>query len=365
MAVQLFFARYFPKTLEPKHSIGAKWGRLLDELPLAKVVKGKRTAIKMHLGGGTGFSTVHPYFVRKLVEKVKAAGASEVFVTDVPGDVRGAVERGYTAVTIGCPLVSGTGTADKYFYTKPIKPPFKTLKEVDVSGEIVDAEALIDFSHVKGHGDCGFGGASKNLSMGCVSGRTRGVLHRLEGGLTWESQKCTHCGKCIENCPNKAMSFNAEKQLNVFYHHCKFCQHCVLICPKKAITMSGGRYVDFQQGMALATAKILSGFKPEHTYFINFLMDVTIFCDCWGMTRPALVPDIGILAGPDIVAIEQASLDLIRTEDLIPGALPKGLELGPKGHLFERIHRKDPYVVVEHLAALKQGSRQYKLKEVE
>jgi uncharacterized Fe-S center protein len=365
MPSDLFFARFIPKNMEPGNSIGAKWLRLLDQLPLAEVVAKKRTAIKMHLGGGMGFSTVHPLFVRKLVEKVRAAGASDVFVTDVPGDVRVAMERGYTAETIGCQIIPITGTADRYCYKQAIKPAFKTLKEVELAGEIVDAEALIDLSHVKGHGACGFGGASKNLAMGCVTGRTRGAIHALEGGLKWDKKKCTRCGKCVENCPNQAMKFNEQKELNVFYHHCKFCQHCVLICPKHAIEMIGGAYRDFQKGLALVTKQVLATFEPKHTYFINFLMDVTIYCDCWGMTTPALVPDIGILAGPDIVAIEQASLDLIRTEDFIPSALPPGWKLQPGDHLLERVHGKDPFVLVECLAQLKQGSRAYRLKEID
>ncbi|MCY3023222.1 MAG: DUF362 domain-containing protein [Planctomycetota bacterium] len=337
---------------------------MLDKLPLKSIVEKKRTAIKLHLGGGTGFTTVHPFFVRKLVEKVKAAGARGVFVTDTPWAVFSAHERGYSSETIGCPLVAATGSADKYFYTKPIKPPFKALKEVELAGEIVDAEALLDVSHVKGHGACGFGGASKNLSMGCVSGRTRGVIHSLEGGLDWNRRKCTHCGKCVRNCPNKAMSFNQKRELNIFFHNCKLCQHCSLICPHKAIRILGGAYRDFQHGMALATAKVLEGFEKKHRLFINFLTNITVYCDCWGMSGPAIVPDIGILAGQDICAIEQASLDMIRTEDLIPGTLPKGWKLRGHGHLFARIHSKDPLVVLEFLEKLKQGSRKYKVTEV-
>jgi uncharacterized Fe-S center protein len=364
MPAKLLFARYAPKNMEPKNSIGAKWGRLLDRLDLKGIVGGKRTAIKLHLGGGTGFTTVHPFFVRVLVDKVKAAGVREVFLTDSPGAVRTAAMRGYSADTVGCQLVPTSGTADQYYYRKAIKPAFKSLKKVDLVGEIVDAEALIDLSHVKGHGACGFGGASKNLSMGCVTQKTRGAIHALEGGMDWKKKKCTHCGKCVENCPNGAMKFNAEGNLEVFYHHCKFCQHCVLICPNKALKMVGGAYKDFQRGMALTTTQVLKTFDPRHVLYLNLLMNITVYCDCWGMSTPAVVPDIGILAGQDIVAIEQASLDLIRVKDLIPNSLPKGWKLRGKGHLFDRIHGKDPYAVVKYLEQFKQGTRKYKIKEV-
>jgi uncharacterized Fe-S center protein len=361
---ELLFAKYAGRNLEPVNSIGAKWLRMLDALDLAAAVKGKRTCIKMHLGGGTGFTTIHPFFTRKLVEKVKAAGAKAVFVADSPGAVRTAVERGYTAETVGCPLVPLSGQFDRYFEKRPVAPPFGEFGEVEIGGEILAAEALVDFAHVKGHGACGYGGASKNLSMGCVTQATRRALHKLEGGLEWDAKACNRCRKCEQNCPNEAISFEDDR-LEVFYHNCKYCQHCVLICPQKALKSLGGKYRDFQRGMALATKTVLDGFPAENRVFVNLLMNVTIFCDCWGMSTAALVPDIGILAGRDIVAIEQASLDLIRTEDLIAGALPPAWRLGKHGHLFERVHGKDPHAVVEYLEELGMGTRQYKLREVE
>ena len=359
----LLFAQYAARNLEPANSIGAKWTRMLDALDLAPAVSGKRTCIKMHLGGGSGFTTIHPFFTRKLVERVKAAGAKSVFITDSPGAVLHAVERGYTAETVGCPLVPLSGQSDAFFQPRPIQPAFGAFREVDIGGEILAAEALIDFSHVKGHGACGFGGASKNLSMGCVTQRSRRALHALEGGLEWDGKRCTRCKKCEQNCPNEAISFSDDR-LEVFYHNCKYCQHCVLICPEKALTMLGGKYRDFQRGMALTTKAVLDNFPPAHRLYINMLMNVTIFCDCWGMSTASLVPDIGILAGRDIVAIEQASLDLVKTENLIAGALPPGWELGRQGHLFERVHGKDPHAVVEFLAELGLGQRAYALQEI-
>jgi uncharacterized Fe-S center protein len=361
---ELLFARYAPKNLEPENSIGAKWLRMLDAMPLKKVVKGKRTCIKMHLGGGTGFTTIHPFFVRKLVEKIKGCGARSVFITDSPDAVASAVERGYTPETTGCPILSLSGQNDAYSHMRAVSPAFGEFRQVQIGGEIIDAQALIDFSHVKGHGACGFGAASKNLSMGCVTQHCRGQLHGLEGGLEWDNERCVRCDVCVKNCPNGAISFK-KNQFKVFYHNCKLCQHCVLVCPAKALKMIGGRYRDFQRGMALTTRTVLDNFPPQNRYFINMLMNITIFCDCWGMTSPVLVPDIGILAGPEIVSIEQATLDMVRTENLIPGALPPGMKLGKKGHLFERIHGKDPHAVVEFLAELGLGGRKYRLKEIE
>jgi uncharacterized protein len=363
MDAELLFAGYKPATLEPKHSIGAKWLRLLDRLDLPRAVRGNRTAIKVHLGGGSGFTTIHPWFMRSLVARVKEAGAREVFVTDTHSGVAGAIDRGYTAEVLGCPIVPMSGPADTDVVKLPVEPAFRALSSISLGAEILKAEALIDFSHLKAHGSCGFGGAAKNLSMGCVDEKTRGVLHSLEGGLEWDAEACTLCSTCAENCPNKAISFPADV-FKVMYHNCKLCQHCVLICPQKAISLQGGAFADFQKGLALAASRVLERFPRENQLFITTLMNITVFCDCWGMTTPALVPDIGILAGRDIVAMEQAALDLVRTENLIPGSLPAGWELRPGEHLFERVHGKNPFVIIEQLQGMGWGERSYSLSEV-
>lgn len=363
---ELLFASFKPKKLDPALSIGNKFSRLLDTLDLAKTVKGKKVAVKMHVGGGGGFSTIHPFFVRKLICAIRAAGASEVFVTDLRRDTVNAIERGYTEEVITCPIVPVCGEDEKHFKTFVLDEPLKTMDKIELSGAILDADILIDFSHVKAHGVCGFGGASKNLSMGAVTDWQRGAIHALEGGLLWNQHACIHCDKCIKNCPNDAMSFKDGK-LDIFYHNCKFCQHCALICPTHAITMTPGGYSDFQKGMAMTTAKLLENFSDERAIFINMIMDTTIFCDCWGMTTPRLIPDVGILAGRDIVAIEQATLDLVGEQKLIEGSLPDGWDYleDESKHIFERIHHKDPYAVVEFLAELKCGSRKYTLREIE
>ncbi len=365
MSTELLFARFAPETLEPSKSIGRKFERMLEELDLARSVKGLRVGIKMHLGGGGGFSTIHPYFVRKLVAALKKAGATGVFVTDLYRDTTGAIDRGYTEEVFDCPIIPVCGADDSEFVSFPVDPPLKTMKEIQLSKPLLDADVLLDFSHVKAHGVCGFGGASKNLSMGAVTDFQRQQLHALEGGLEWDEDRCTHCEKCVEHCPNNAMKFEDGK-LDVFYHNCKFCQHCVLICPVGALTMTEGGYLDFQRGMAMTSAKLLENFAPDRRIFINMIMDVTIFCDCWGMTTPRLISDIGILAGRDIVAIEQATLELVNQESIIPGSLPKNWPLDPdkSKHLFERIHYKDPYAVVRYLEELGCGDPRYTLKEV-
>ena len=346
---------------DQSETLPAKFRRLLEGSGLADKIKGKSVAIKMHVGAGLSFSTIPPVFVRILVDYVKRSGA-RCFVTDHGIHGRHPEERGYTASNLGCEVLEGTGFLGKYFYTREVD--FKKLRHIDVSGLVNDAEFLINFSHVKGHGACAFGGAVKNIAMGCVTDRTRGEIHSLEGGIEWDKDKCTHCEQCLQSCNHHANKFeNGDYQM--FYHHCTFCQHCVKVCPAEALVVTDQNNEDFNEGMAICTKEVLDTFDRGNYYHINVLTAITALCDCWGLTTPALVPDIGIMAGEDLVALEKASIDAIKFENLIEEGVPKGHRMGSFGHLFQRLHGKDPYAQLEKLVKYGLGSVDYEIEPAE
>jgi uncharacterized protein len=357
----LFFAEAAVENLEAEKTLPAKFKRILKKCNLSEKVNGKTAAIKMHLGDNIGFTTIHPVFVRILVEALTEAGAKSIKVID--GKAQNGIARGYTREVLGCPVVSCFGESGKYIY--PEKIGFKDLDVALLSGEALDSDVFIDLSHVKGHGTCGFGGALKNIAMGLVPPETRSKLHQLEGGITIDTSKCVFCLKCAEACPNSAIHPDKEKKvIEIFHHHCTYCQHCVMICPQGAVTMEDRQFRDFSRGMAQVTAAALKKFEPENLLFINFLTNITIYCDCWGFSSPSIVPDIGILAGEDIAAIDTASLDMIKAENLLPGGLPKNRKLGEGRHLFEQIHGKDPYVMLEFLKEYYPCTSEYELNLV-
>ncbi len=351
-----------PKEMRPEATLPALLDRMMGKWDLKRRFDGKTVAIKMHLGGGLGFSTIHPLLVSRIVKAVKEAGGSP-FITDAPGAVFEARHRGYTAETLGCPLQPVAGNNNKYIYSKEVN--FRSLKTVELAGNIVDADAMIVLSHGKGHGHSGFGGAIKNLAMGCVDDDTRGKIHRLVSAtFEWDASKCTGCLLCKDNCPNSAISYKDGK-IDIFDHACKYCMHCQLACPQKAITIDPSGYVYFQKGMALTTREVLRTFEPGRVLFVTALLQITPFCDCWGFTTPSIVPDIGILASDDIVAAETASCDLVKAEDFIEGSLPSPLKRSGDGHLFQQIHGKDPYLQIEECIKLGMGQKQYELVNVD
>jgi len=361
MPAKVTFASARPKELRAQATLPALLDKMLGQWNFKKRFRGKSVAIKMHLGGEMGFSTIHPFLVGRVVKAVKDAGGRP-FITDSPGAVLSAYQRGYTAETLGCPLAPVAGPSDKYVY--PAKTNFRTLKTANLAGSIIDADGLIVLSHGKGHGNSGFAGAIKNIAMGCVDGPTRSGIHRLmNAAFQWDAAKCTGCKLCIANCPNNAIS-RQDGKISIFDHACKYCMHCQLACPKHAITIDQRGYGFFQRGMALTTKAVLDRFDPGRTFFITALLQITPFCDCWGFTTPSIVPDVGIVAGEDIVAVETASVDLIKAEDFIEGSLPVPLKRSGQGHLLQQIHGKDPYIQVDECQAVGLGKRAYRLVEV-
>lgn len=358
----VYFAGIKVKSLEQQMTLPAKFQRMLDRMNLAQTVKGRRVCIKMHLGGGLGYTTIHPLFVRLLVDKIRAAGAKRVVVAD--NKTNGCEKRGYTRESLGCAIIdlfrkNGLGV-------RAVPIGFRTFKTALISKEILDSEAMIVFSHVKGHGAAGFGGAGKNIAMGCVPSVTRQSLHRLEGGIAWNRKRCLYCRKCLEACPNKANRFVRGGAYRIFFHHCTFCQHCIMACPVKALRLTNERFYDFQKGMALVNRHVIEHVGAERMLYLNALLNITMICDCWGLSMASLVPDIGILASRDIVAIERASLDLInnKSRNINPDGLPEGRKLRPGKHLFQKIHGKDPYVMSAVMADMGLGEKKYRLEEI-
>ena len=365
---KVFFGPAQVRELKWQSTLPGKLDTILEKLGIAPQLKDRRVCVKMHLGGNVGYTTVHPLFVRKLVAFVKAAGGRP-FVTDNNRSALSAHERGYTQEVIGCPILPAAGAGDTYYHTYPIS--YKNLSELRIAGEIWHADYLVCLSHAKGHGNSGYGGAIKNIALGAMTSHSRNALHMVQHAEKyWDAEKCTHygdgCNLCAEACKVNAMHFADDKTLHVGYHECNFCCECNELCPKGALSVRDVIAEDFQQVMALATEGVLGSFPDGSSVFINFATNVTPLCDCLGFTTPNLVPDIGIFGSKDIVAVEKATLDSIDHKNLLPGSVPRGLVMRDvDGHLFKKIHGKDPYIQVYACERRGLGSSKYRVEEVE
>ena len=361
---KVYFASIKMKDISADASLPAKYSRMLEGFPLKEMFDGKRTAIKMHVGGNVGFSTVHPLFVRILVRKLRDAGARP-FITDGSFSREAITARGYTQEVIGAQFIPAAGVQDRYFY--PAEVDYRGLKKLELCGNIVDADALVDLSHFKGHGHSVYGAAVKNLGMGAVTTRTRGAIHQLvTEELKWDADACVECRQCVEGCPTGAAQFDDKGKFTIDFHSCIFCHHCVISCPEHAISFDDQNIYYFHCGLALATREVLKRFDPANVLFINVLLNIASFCDCWGFTTPSIVPDIGIMASRAIMPIERASLDMVRAEDFIEGSLPGHVQRREvEGHLLQQIWGKDPHDQIRAGLEMGLGPADYELEEVD
>lgn len=357
--------------LEAKETLPAKLDLIIEKLQLRERVKDELVAIKVHLGNNVSYSTIHPVFIRKVVQAVKDGGGKP-FITDVDWDVYQHETRGYTAESLGCPIYPAAGNQEKYFYSH--HHPYKNIQDWKVAGMIEDATFLVDFAHVKGHPSCGFGAAIKNLALGCMVGETRSAMHdTCQYDPYWFPEKCPDeetRQKVKDACPFGCLVDDKSNPNGIHMHYepCNACGRCLQVAPEGSLKINPNNFYAFQEACAISTSISLGTFKPGNSTFINLATQMTPVCDCFGFTSMQILPDAGIFGSDDIVAIETATLDMIAKSRLIEENIPTSMEVWCReGHPFAQLHGpyKDPYRVVNYLAALGMGSPEYELEDVQ
>jgi uncharacterized Fe-S center protein len=288
---------------------------------VANVVSaGDSVAVKVHMGEYGGSAYLRPPIVRRVCDLIKEAGGKP-FVTDTTTlypvgrftasqYLATAAFNGFTEESLGAPVVIADGKLgyDGEWVDIPKRVSNCSLDKIKIAREIFDADSMIVLSHLKGHELSGFGGSIKNVAMGCVTKESKAAQHRVNRGVI-DLSKCTGCGQCVETCPFKVLSLLEEKVVRD-EEKCLNCNNCLYLCPEGVFSLPPQAKERLQVYLAHAAAGVLSRFHSK-VAFINFIQDVTPLCDCATPSGLPVVPDIGILASTDVVAIDKASLDLI------------------------------------------------------
>lgn len=370
MPPTVYFGSAKQTHLTASETLPAKLDLILDRLHLRDRVKGETVALKMHTGNNIGYSTVHPVFVRKVVQAV-LDGGGKPFIADVPWDVSGAEYRGYSPEAVGCPVYPAAGPDEKYVYTHTY--PFKNLKEWQVSGLIQDATFLINLAHLKGHPTCGYGAALKNIALGCMAAPTRSAMHDcMHYDQYWFPELCPDAEtrqRIMDACPWAALVPDKENPELLHMHHddCNACGRCLKVAPPGSLKIDEANFHAFQQAVAISCKLVLSTFAPEKAVHISLATHMTPMCDCFGFTTMPIMPDAGIFGSDDIVAVDKAQLDATLNFPLFEENLPRVYEVQPhSGHPFAQLHGplKDPFKQVEYAAAIGVGSLEYELVDV-
>ncbi len=354
-------------------SFAAKVDEVFRRLDLSTIDKKDKVAIKMHLGFRDGYQTVPVFFVRRIVKAIKERGAFP-FVTDNPTSVYNAVARGYTQETCGCPIIPITGVKDGY--VERVDAGLHGVESMDLAGVLRDADVLVDLTHVKGHNSCGFGGAIKNIAIGGYAANTRWKkYHTVYSHVPyWDPDKCTpeHAKRLVDSCPYNCIKYDEGRHsLTIVFDVCNQCMKCIRADEGVGcLDIRQEHFSAFQELMAVGAKIVLDTFDEDKRFFVSFLTEITALCDCWGFGQPCVVNDIGVLSSRDIVAIEQASLDLIAKEGLIEKNIPPFLRTNLDPHMdlhpFQRLHgpMKDPHIAVRYAEKLGLGTTEYELVEI-
>ena len=375
MSSEVYFASARAKRWDYGASQVAGLERLIEKLDFGSSIdEGEYVAIKTHFGSQGAHRIVRPRFLRVLADAVKAAGGKP-FVCDTVR-IQGwdylevANQNGINPQSVGCPVIMADGL---FGYDSIEVEAGPVLGSVRVASAIYDAPAMIVVSHCKGHIEAGYGGAIKNLAMGGVAGRhrsgdwkqARGHLHaaQAESSITRDAELCIMCLQCVHVCPTEAIS-EVDDGLVVDDEKCWRCGRCERVCPEDAIRLEKRGQDEFQAALAEGTKAVLSTFEPGKVLYFNFVLEVQPECDCMPVADTPLVQDQGILASTDIVAVEQAALDMINEGVPLPGSLAedRGLEIGQR--ILAEALGKDGQLHVDAAAKMGLGSHEYALIEV-
>ena len=352
----------------------AKMARLCDALGLKKIVKkNELAAVKLHFGEDGNDSHIRPAWARVVVEKVLAAGGKP-FLTDTTTLYSGsrhnayehmltAYRHGFTPAVVGAPVILADGLYGEN--DVPVRIKGKHFKEVHIATEIRRAPSMVVLSHFKGHEMGGFGGAIKNLAMGGAA--VRGKREQHDTHVQISRKLCIGCGRCVKICPQKALSLQGKKSV-VDISKCIGCFECITVCPvtpNKAISIDWATQMEpFVERMTEYAWGVVAG-RQKRVCFINFVMNVTPDCDCAGWSDLPMVPDLGILASTDPVALDQACFDLVNQAPWINGAdKGKGVDLSKPDKFTARWPHTRGEVQLAHAEWLGMGSRKYELKKI-
>ncbi|MGJ7029465.1 MULTISPECIES: DUF362 domain-containing protein [Methanothermobacter] len=316
MTADVYFSDFRARSRDENR--GMKIQRLFDTAFGDVFSEDDVVAVKVHFGERGNDSFVSPVLVRYIVEKIRESGAS-VFLTDTNTLYYGsrhnsvhhletAILNGFDYAVSGAPIIIADGLHGKNQRT--VRVDGKHFSEVKIAGDIHDASGMVVVSHFKGHGMSGFGGALKNLAMGCAT--IEGKMEQHECAKPIIRGDCTSCGACIMECPVDAVCL--EDGVRIDYERCIACMNCLDTCENQVFDLDWEKdipeFIERMMEYAMGAAAL----KGDRICYMNFLMNITPDCDCVPWSDQSIVPDIGILASRDPVAIDTASYNLVNQQ---------------------------------------------------
>ena len=371
---KVYFTDFRARTGE---GLPAKLKRLMKKAGFASMdMEGKFVAIKMHFGELGNISYLRPNYAKAVADMVKEAGGIP-FLTDCntlyPGSRKNAIEHmycawenGFTPMTVGCPVIIGDGLKGTDDIAVPVKGD-TYIKEAKIGRAIMDADIFISLTHFKGHETTGFGGTIKNIGMGCGSRAGKKDQHS-NGKPTIDPEVCRGCKRCMRECANQGLEFDeTTKKMHVNAENCVGCGRCLGACNFDAIRFVNDAATKELNCRMVEYAKAVVDGRPN--FHISLIVDVSPYCDCHGENDAPILPNVGMLASFDPLALDQACADLCLKQQPLPNSVlsdnMKKADFCDYHDHFENTTVDSEYKsCLEHGEEIGLGSREYELIEM-
>ena len=372
---QVYFSDFRTKAFGD--SMPTKLKKLIRAAGIGEIdLNGKFAAIKLHFGELGNISYLRPNYARAVVDVVKEFGGKP-FLTDCntlyPGSRKNALEHlecawenGFTALTAGCPILIGDGLKGTDDVEVPV-PGGEYVDKALIGRAIMDADVFISLTHFKGHEMTGFGGTIKNIGMGC--GSRAGKMHQHNNGqATIHEDRCRGCRICQRECANDALVFDAAtRKMHVDLDKCVGCGRCLGSCNFDAIEFVNGNAVEILNYRMAEYAKSVVTGRPQ--FHISLVVDVSPNCDCHGENDAPILPNIGMFASFDPLALDQACADACLAATPLPNS-----QLSDNLHQPHFIDHHDHFVnstpesewrsCLSHAEKIGLGTRAYELIKI-
>ncbi|MCI9634633.1 MAG: DUF362 domain-containing protein [Ruminococcus sp.] len=305
-----------------------KLQRLLKTAGMDKIdMEGKFVAIKMHFGELGNMSYLRPNYAKAVADLVKECGGKP-FLTDCntlyPGSRKNAIEHlycawenGFTPMTVGCPVIIGDGLKGTDDIAVPVEGG-EYIQEAKIGRAVMDADIFISLTHFKGHELTGFGGTIKNIGMGCGSRAGKKDQHH-NGKPVIDPENCRGCRLCMRECANDGLAFDeGRKVMTIDEAHCVGCGRCIGACNFDAIHFGQDAAVkELNCRMAEYTKAVVAG---RDNFHISLVCDISPNCDCHSGNDVPILPDIGMFASFDPLALDQACVDACLRQTPLPNS---------------------------------------------
>ena len=312
----------------PGTNLQQKLKRLILKAGIGQIdFQDKYAAIKIHFGEPGNLSYLRPNFAKTVADAVKELGGRP-FLTDCNtlyvgrrknalDHIEAAYENGFSPFSTGCQIIIADGLKGTDEVDVPVRGG-EYIREAHIGRAVMDADIFISLSHFKGHESTGFGGAIKNIGMGCGSRAGKMDMH-CAGKPDVDKSVCRGCGVCMKNCAHGAIAFGVTRKAGIDHGKCVGCGRCIGACNFDAVYNGNDSANDELNYKMAEYAKAVVDGRPA--FHINIVNQVSPYCDCHGENDTAIIPDVGMFASFDPVALDVACADACNRMPVMPGSL--------------------------------------------